>query len=294
MTHTTTSNNQGTNLQYMQQSTMMSELTSTNNIQQPLVCTDPRFRAGRKLIQRGLVHLGALKIFSVLLNRAEEEFGPSSLEFAAVDYEYGYALFLDNTREEIESGKGSFAQEGSSDKAANLKSTNLDSQETELSENELNVEIALEHMVKSCNILYEYVEATNKQTNSLSESENGASDRLYMSWASEQLSRALIGIGYVLSYQGKYPDALNSYFNALPIRTELLDRSKSHSQEVNDRFKAHRLLVEVYILIVEEILKCPNNEDIKTESNDVLIKKEEKIEMAKIYYEKAREELQEA
>ena len=174
---------------------------------------------------------------------------------------------------------------------------------------ESDIEIALEHMVNACSILYEYLDTKRcgdeECSTSLSPSstDNNGS---YFLWASEQLSRVLVGIGYVLSYQKKYADALNSYFNAIPYREQLLESVTSSQKNDNDRtkktseesaleqLKAHRLLVEVYILIVEEILKCPTGKDITiAETDDVLIKDGERIKMANVYYERAREELQE-
>ena len=40
------------------------------------------------MMERGQAQLGAVKIFSLLMDRAEEEFGDLSLDFAAVGYEY--------------------------------------------------------------------------------------------------------------------------------------------------------------------------------------------------------------
>lgn len=268
--------------------------SSINTYHEPKVCKDPRFRAGRKLVQRGLVHQGALKIFALMMDRAEEEFSAQSLDYAAARYEYGYALFLEKTGDVDvrENGEGQIGSNES--QVSNF-----------LSEGEDYIESALEHMVMACGILYEYADTDRKQpagdttvSSSIDSSEN-LSSMQYLAWVSEQLSRYLIGIGYVLSYQGKHPDALSSYFNALPFRTQMLEKhqgkTKNESGEiVLDLFKAHRLLVEVYVLIVEEIIKCPSDSDIKTESNELLIKKGERVQTAKIYYENAREELQEA
>lgn len=227
------------------------------------------------------------------MKRAEEEFGESSLNFAATQYEYGYALFLDKTRDEINNDN-----EGSGRTSVTKKSATEDSPDDIMNEDDQQ-DIALEHMVKACTLLYEYVNKTKDTSNTprdslnsdnTSPSEENAIHCSYLSWASEQLSRYLVGIGYVLSYQGKHADALSSYFNALPFRLEM----QEHAKDSAEKFKAHRVLVEAYVLIVEEILKCPRDKNIETESNELLMKKEERIEIAKIHYEKARDELQEA
>ena len=267
----------------------MSEQMPTQS--EPIVCRDARFRAGKKLIQRGLVHLGAIKIFSTLLNRAEEEFGPASLEYATVGYEYGYALFLDTIRSNDNSED--LTMKSTIDALGGVKS---------LSESETRIEEALEHMVNACVVLYECVDShdsNDSDSKHLSTARTKESDCYHAyAWAREQLARSLIGIGYVLSYQHRHPDALKSYMNALPQRELMMEhskqiREKSDAQNI-DSLRIHRLLVEVYVLIVEEILKCSCGEDIvANDSNELLIKKEDRLQVAQSYYDKAREELQE-
>ena len=60
----------------------------------PVVTKDARFIGARKLVERGQVEKGAVDMLRVLISRAEEEFGESYLNTAAVYYEYGNALFL--------------------------------------------------------------------------------------------------------------------------------------------------------------------------------------------------------
>ena len=263
---------------------------------QPLVCNDARFRAGRKLMEQGQVHLGAIKIFSLLLDRSMEEFGESSMETATVRYEYGYSLYLNVTREKANENNLDTKQH-SSEKVG--KEENDDEQI--MSEEDTTIEIALEHMVLACQILYKYVdeyENTAKTTKKSPQEDNleTMKNQSYITWAMEQLPRMIIGIGYILSYQGKHPDALNSYLNALPYRTKFLEdkTSKDETTITLDQLRAHRLLVDLYVLIVEEILKCPADVDITVpESNEILVKKEDRIKIAKDHYEKGREELQE-
>lgn len=272
----------------------------------PLVYHDARFRAGRKLMKQGQVHLGAVKIFDVLLKRTDEEFGESSMESAAVHYEYGYAMFLEATREVIDSGGGDdVKRQCSSSQSNNVIIDNNDDDDggsSGMSDEDSKVEIALEHMVIACELLYKCIhenenDVENAKPPSIQIHGETIQNQSYTSWAMEQLPRILIGIGYVTSYQGKHPDALNSYLNALPYRSKQLEQIKSsnNANEITlDQLIAHRLLVDVYVLIVEEILKCPANVDITVpESNEVMLKKEERIKIAKDHYDKAREELQE-
>mmetsp|Transcript_449 Transcript_449/g.633 ORF Transcript_449/g.633 Transcript_449/m.633 type:complete len:304 (+) Transcript_449:200-1111(+) len=261
----------------------------------PLVTKDPRFRAAQKLIRTGRVHLGAVNIFSVLLERAKEEFGEQSLETAAVSYEYGHSLFLNATRSKA---VNSDYHRGDQNDVATLK-TDYDV-----------IETGLEHMVIGCTIFYEHLNDdesndninTSKTSSTTSVSTEKKKDP-YLEWSLEQLPRALVGIGDIQSFQQKHGDAIQSYLNALPYREAALEKlaniKPDEESEIDLRttlevMKSRRLLVEVYTLIVEEILQCLPGHDIKTsESNEVLIKDTDRIKMAKIYYEKAREELQE-
>jgi len=322
---------------------------------QPIICNDPRFRAGRKLVQRNNFHT-ATNFFSLLLSRAEEEFGNSSLEAAAAGYEFGYALFLDESQLNLRDGGGRDDNDNDDgigiDGIDDIGDSN-GNESSRLSKRDVQVENALEYMVKACTILYEFINrlkcndndngngngnvngndnyGDEKIMSSLSTSASGEKVRSasysnsYYPWALEQLARALVGIGYVLSYQKKYPDALSSYLNAIPYREEMLKTAveqlqKSTSQSLSlEIIKARRLLVEAYILIVEEILKCTPGKDIVTNtmessspsSNEdgdededgdeqeqessqlLLIPSQQRVEMAKTYYERAREELQE-
>ena len=274
--------------------TMENDSFHQNTLIQPLVCNDARFRAGRKLMELGQVHLGAIKIFSLLLDRAMEEFGESSTETAAVQYEYGYSMYLNVTREK--------ANENNLDTKQHVSEiVGKEENDEEMSEEDTTIEIALEHMVLACQNLYKYVdeyENTEKGIKKSPQQDNieTMKNQSYVKWAMEQLPRMITGIGSILSYQGKHSDALNSYLNALPYRTKLLEHktSKDETKITLDQLRAHRLLVDLYVLIVEEILKCPSNVDIKIpESNEILLKKEDRIKIAKGHYEKAREELQE-
>jgi tetratricopeptide (TPR) repeat protein len=58
----------------------------------PLVVNDPRFQAGRKLVERGLSNEGGVEIFATLLEEVNTKYGNDSIEAAPAYYEYGNAL----------------------------------------------------------------------------------------------------------------------------------------------------------------------------------------------------------
>jgi hypothetical protein len=59
----------------------------------PIITKDPRFQAGRTLVQTGRTTEGAIDIFATLLEESINKYGPVSLEAASCYYEYGNALF---------------------------------------------------------------------------------------------------------------------------------------------------------------------------------------------------------
>jgi tetratricopeptide (TPR) repeat protein len=66
--------------------------TTTNAYAAPVVTRDPRFLAGRSLVQKGLAAEGAIDIFATLVEEATNKYGESSIETAPTYYEYGNAL----------------------------------------------------------------------------------------------------------------------------------------------------------------------------------------------------------
>ena len=241
--------------------------TSPNHKSVPIVTQDARFRAGQKLKQRGRAHLGASNIFETLVDRAEEEFGPASIETAAVYYELGHSLFLEISR--------------------NPTSQNGDTI----------IEDALEFMAKACSILYNYARANNEKKNEESAQTEAIiedEDSHYQDWAKDQIPRVLLGIGNVQSYQRKHADAIDSYLNSVPFREEASNQFKSEKTESTASLRSHRLLAESYVLISEELLLSPPAVDlVHGETGLTIVKAEEVINLAKSYYEQGKEKLQE-
>ena len=100
-----------------------------------------------------------------------------------------------------------------------------------------------------------------------------------------------MGIGDVLSHLGRHADAVDIYTRAIPQREKDISLYPKLSIEC---LKARRLFVEANVLVAEELLTCCQEEDVvTTESKQILVKKGERIDFARGYYDKAREELQE-
>jgi len=262
----------------------MTETAATHQTIQnrtPLVTSDARYRAGRKLIQSGRVHLGAISMFEALATRAEEEFGDSSIEAAAIYYELGHALYLNVRR-------------GSSVVVANDV-----------------IEEALEYMVKACSILYSHVDQSIS-----SDGDDGAGDdgddgdggggtgekdestdamkSQYSQWATDQLPRILIGIGNFQSHQHKHADAVESYLNAVPYREEAAKKCNKPDSNIDAAsLRLHRLLAEAHVLIAEELLMCSTGQDlVHSETGSVIVKADDVTNLAQNYYDQGKEKLQ--
>ena len=145
------------------------------------------------------------------------------------------------------------------------------------------VQLALEYMETAWSILDQY-------------SENPSSyDKNYNSWAKEQIPRFLTGIGDVLSAMKRHADATDAYLRALGHRQKHLSEFTSSNDEASlDFLQCRRRLVETNVLIAEELLACPPEQDVvTTESKDVLVSAAERVDYARRYHDKAQDELQE-
>lgn len=144
----------------------------------------------------------------------------------------------------------------------------------------------------------------------------------YRIWVTEQVPRVLTGIGDILSALGRHADATDAYLRALAHRQTDLDLAvsaaatdadsvskKDASSDVKEEvlllsssslsltlLQCRRKLVEANILIVEELLACEKDKSdvVTSESKDLLVKAGHVVEYARGYYDKARDELQEA
>ena len=168
-----------------------------------------------------------------------------------------------------------------------------DEESSSSSENDgSDIQLALEMMETAWSILDQY-------------RENSSNVDKYKAWVKEQTPRILTGIGDILSAINRHADSTDAYCRALAHRqvdlaeytnqaTDDDDTKKTAEQYSLSFLKCRRLLVETNVLIAEELLACPPDKDVvTTESGDMLVSAAERVEYARGYYDRAREELQE-
>jgi hypothetical protein len=312
----------------------MAETTITSTkIVTPTVTNDPRFIAGRKLVERGMAGEGAVEIFATLLEDCTSKHGPSSIETVPAYYEYGNALLRaslrrnqqDEQQEEQEeeeeeedqdarrkalaaaaeqrmkptSSSNAVAESNNNsneedqdkkpaavDKTSN--ETNNDENQEDDNDDDNNddddITLALEMMENAFSILEDYRDTDNENDET----------KKYSKWVENQIPRILLGIGDVLSALGRHPDAADAYSRSLEIRQTMLQEFDKDDNTI-EHLIAHRKVVEATILIAEELLSCPSDEDvIATETQSLIVKAQDRISYVGGYYDKARDALQEA
>lgn len=154
-------------------------------------------------------------------------------------------------------------------------------QEEEDEEEEKGVELALEMMETAWSILDKHVQDCTDRNESPS------------TWTLELLPRALLGIGDVLTDLERYADAADAYTRALDHRERALQDSPKQELSLA-HLKKRRHVVEANVLVAEALLQCPDRQDvITTETEDVLVTAAERVDYARGYYDKGRDELQE-
>lgn len=291
----------------------------------PVVTRDPRFLAGRKLVERGLAD-EAVDIYATLVEETRAKYGDVSIETAPAYYEYGNTLLRAVTKHQMaaegEPAESKAEQRTAAAAAAEQRQqqhsteekpeavtskeseVDQDTDKAEKGEEQDNVQeegksndddgddlgLALEMIENSFSILEEYKDNIGKDGN--------GND--YSEWLKEQLPRVLMGIGDTLSKLNRHADAADAYSRALELRKaylqELADRTESDkSQSTTKHLKAHRMVCEANVLIAEELLSCPQDEDVvTTETQSLIVKAEERVSYARGYYDQARDALQEA
>ena len=223
----------------------------------PEIINDPRFRAGRVIVQEGKEKENAVSIFASLLEETRTKYGESSLDAAIAYYEYGNALFRVSAAAKATRNEG--AATANSEPPVESGS---------------DVDLALEMMETAFSILDQnYEDGKNND------------------WMDDQRPRFLVGIGDVLSFQSKHADAADAYIRAIPLREAAV--ASVNDKNTLDYLKKRRLLTETFVLVSEELLACPKGEDVVA-STTLLVTGAECVEYIKGYYEKARDELQEA
>jgi tetratricopeptide (TPR) repeat protein len=190
-------------------------------------------------------------------------------------------------------------------------------------------QLALEMMETSWSILDAY---QNNQNRHHRDSKVPNRHKNYDSWVTEQIPRVLTGIGDALAALNRHADAVDAYLRALDHRQTILNHglqmlngssddgsdnaaaaaavapttvtTTSSSRATNTDLdlssqiqilKYRRQVVEVTVLVVEELLACREMDQdvVTTESEIVLVRRENVVEYARGYYDRARDELQE-
>lgn len=282
----------------------------------PIMTRDPRFAAGRKLVERGMADEGAVDIFATLLEETTQKYGELSVESAPAYYEYGNVLLraaMKQQQQREEEGEdeqetGTESAREAAAKAAERRSQatkpnvdddkkpaavpdkadanangeiNAEEEANEDSEDASDVDLALEMMENAYSILDVYKESSSDEKN-------------YAEWVKNQIPRVLLGIGDTLSTMQRHADAADAYSRALELRQALLQEFAAEDYTIQ-HLVAHRRVVEATVLIAEELLACPPEKDVvTTETQSLIVKKEERVEYAQGYYDKARDALQEA
>lgn len=307
----------------------------------PVVTRDPRFLAGRKLVERGLAD-EAVDIYATLLEETRLQYGDVSIETAPAYYEYGNTLLRAVTKQQImaategeaddaetkakqqraaaaaaaerrqehstdsinpaaaseaepaaATGIGKLKEDSDKEKSENgesLKDGNHDDEKNGDYDDGGDSELALEMIENSFSILEEYKDSIGK--------EDG--DTKYLEWVKGQLPRVLMGIGDTLSKLNRHADAADAYSRALELRKACLEEiadteGSDPKQFTTDHLKAHRMVCEANILIAEELLSCPQDEDVlTTETKSLIVKADQRVSYARGYYDQARDALQEA
>jgi tetratricopeptide (TPR) repeat protein len=270
----------------------------------PKVTRDPRFLAGRKLVQDGLIDdPSVIQIFAVLCEESRTKYGDAHIETAPAYYEYGNVLlrtYLRSQDGEEEEGDVNEDEESSSKRPAavigneNSKPDHDNNRQevAETTDGGNDLELALEMMENAYSILANYCDSYSASSNDESQKYE------YKEWVEEQLPRVLLGIGDALGPLQRHADAAEVYSQALEKRQARLDgltTAATGKDELSvDILKAHRHVVEATVLVAESLLACdPNQDVVTTETKALIVKKDERVDFVQGYYDKARDTLQE-
>jgi tetratricopeptide (TPR) repeat protein len=293
----------------------------------PKVTMDPRWKAARTMVESGNSK-GAVDMFATLVEETIARHSDTSLEAAACFYEYGNALLraavsanairdeaadqhasanaTDTTKQQdpIPQDKKRQANEDHEDSKDNDVSTDNngnkdnkdhdDTHETTSDKPSSDEKHDTEkHELNAGDVDGDFRLALEMMENAYSIFEEKASIQPKNEWIQYQLPRVLQGLGDVLRELGRMADAADAYSRALPYREEFVQKYKENDLTV-EHLKNRRLLVEANILVAEGLLGCAHGKHVvTTETKDMLVTADERVDYARGYYEKAREELQE-
>ena len=122
-------------------------------------------------------------------------------------------------------------------------------------------------------------------------------------WSQVQIPRILTGIGDLYVSKSNFCHAVDAYTRAIPYREANVEALKSVGKESREKrlqyLEQSRLLCESNVLVAETLLRCPRGKDVTVKINGVdkqrvLVTAVERVDFARGYYEKARDDLQHA
>ncbi|KAI2511483.1 hypothetical protein MHU86_2919 [Fragilaria crotonensis] len=259
----------------------------------PKITMDPRWKAARALVQSGHSQ-GAVDMFATLVEETIARYSETSLEAAVCYYEYGNALLRsvpatdtsDNAAGETQAQEQQ--EQDSKPPAVQHDDNNNENKEAKINEQDGNSD----PKVRPGND--DFLLALEMMENAYSIFEEKATIQPKNEWIQYQLPRVLQGLGDVLRELGRMSDAADAYSRALPYREEFVEKYNKETDLTIEHLASRRLLVEANILVAEALLGCEHGKHVVTsETKDMLVTADERVDYARGYYEKAREELQE-
>lgn len=262
----------------------------------PKITMDPRWKAARALVQSGHSQ-GAVDMFATLVEETIARYSETSLEAAVCYYEYGNALLrsisatdnvgndTENTAEETQAQQH---EQDSKPPAVQQDENSDENTEAKIMEQDGNSDPNVRPGYEDFLLALEMME------NAYSIFEEKATTQPKNEWIQCQLPRVLQGLGDVLRELGRMSDAADAYSRALPYREEFVEKYNKETDLTIEHLTTRRLLVEANILVAEALLGCEHGKHVVTsETKDMLVTADERVDYARGYYEKAREELQE-
>ena len=302
-----------------------SKETVSRNV--PVQTLDPKFLAGRAMLKQGLAKEGGIEIFSNMVEEAELKYGTSSIEIAPCYYEYGNSLLRAAIRE-----AAALEERDSKEKEEDAKMPATDSHEkdrnkgeatenkTKSAENEAGEEgdddlnkkkkeeiiredlsLALEMMENAYSIYEDYIKKPEEESSSSdSKTDDGGKQEPpppYFQWVTDEIPRVLLGIGDALAAANRHADAIDIYSRGLNARKVQLKQFNNGETSLSvEQLRAHRLICEATVLMAEQLLATYNDSEddvVTTETKELIVKADERMEYIQEYYQQARAALHE-
>lgn len=230
----------------------------------PKACNDPRFRGGRKLMERGKPEQ-AVAMFATVLEEAIHKFGEDHIDTAPAYYEYGHALFR--------------AAEGESQKE--------------------DCDLALEQMENAFAIIDEYL--SNEDNKDYSDYCREQVPRILTGIGDlfclvDRFADAVDVYTRVVPYRESSYESLKNSNNSNKATNNNNNKNDNIEKSLQE-LRHSRLLCEAYVLVSETLLRCPPIDDVAVKDDEaatsrVIVPKHEIREYASGYYDKAKDQMQ--